>query len=46
MKAIEIKKMSDAELDAKLKELKGELFNCQIFNFSDFHELMPPLLLL
>ena len=27
MKATEIKKMSDAELDAKLKELKGELFN-------------------
>ena len=27
MKATEIKKMSDAELDAKLKELKSELFN-------------------
>ena len=27
MKAIEMKKMTDAELEAKLKELKGELFN-------------------
>ena len=27
MKATEMKKMSDAELDAKLKELKTELFN-------------------
>ena len=27
MKATEIKKLSDAELEAKLKELKGELFN-------------------
>ena len=27
MKATELKKLSDAELDAKLKELKGELFN-------------------
>ena len=27
MKATDIKKMSDAELDAKLKELKSELFN-------------------
>ena len=27
MKATEIKKMSDAELDAKLMELKSELFN-------------------
>ena len=27
MKATDIRKMSDAELDAKLKELKGELFN-------------------
>ena len=27
MKATEMKKMTDAELDAKLKELKGELFN-------------------
>ncbi len=26
MKATEIKKLSDTELDAKLKELKGELF--------------------
>ncbi len=26
MKATELKKLSDAELDAKLKELKGELF--------------------
>jgi len=27
VKATEIKKLSDAELEAKLKELKGELFN-------------------
>ena len=27
MKATEIKNMTDVELDAKLKELKGELFN-------------------
>ena len=27
MKATEIKNMSDADLNAKLKELKGELFN-------------------
>ena len=27
MKATEMKKLSDAELDAKLKELKTELFN-------------------
>ncbi len=27
MKAIEMNKMTDAELEAKLKELKGELFN-------------------
>ena len=27
MKATEMKKMSDAELNAKLKELKTELFN-------------------
>ena len=27
MKATELKKLSDAELSAKLKELKGELFN-------------------
>ena len=27
MKATELKKLSDAELDAKLKELKGELFH-------------------
>ena len=27
MKATEMKKMSDAELEAKLKELKTELFN-------------------
>ena len=27
MKATEIKKLSDAELETKLKELKGELFN-------------------
>ena len=27
MKAIEMKKMTDAELEANLKELKGELFN-------------------
>ena len=26
MKATEIRKLSDTELDAKLKELKGELF--------------------
>ena len=27
MKATEMNKMTDAELEAKLKELKGELFN-------------------
>ena len=27
MKATEIKNMTEVELDAKLKELKGELFN-------------------
>ena len=50
MKTVDIRQMTVEELNAKLKELKSELFveffSCHVSDICNFHELMPPYFLL